>query len=448
MALLLIQEDAEIREKLAFSLESTFGDDVVQAGDFSEALARVKESGASVSLILYDVGAAEQPATNPRTSELQELHALTAHSPMMLCEDAKKRPLPKLPWKLLAGIERADMIPRLIQALTRLCEEGAIDLRQNEEDFCKIKTKLLLSVCPLEGDIYIRLSERKFVKLFREGDAFDLDDMEKYTVRKGVEHLYLRRESLPEFIQKYCSDLQKVLASVQSLTPQDAARVHASIYETVQECGRRIGFTKDVQQVAKHHVQLVLKQMGKNPRLGQVLERIRASNDQYIGSHSLTVGYLACAIAYHLEWGSEVTFHKLTLAAFLHDVTLEDHALAHCNTLAEVKDLGYSAEVIADYKTHPIKSSQIAQQFHEVPADVDTIILQHHERPDGTGFPRGIGHAYIAPLAAVFIVAHDMAQHFIDHDQNLLLEDFVARTREQYKTSQFRKVMEAVEKLN
>jgi hypothetical protein len=73
--------------------------------------------------------------------------------------------------------------------------------------------------------------------------------------------------------------------------------------------------------------------------------------------------------------------------------------------------------------------------------------MQHHERPDATGFPRGIGHSYMAPLAMVFIVAHDMAQYFLDHQSRMDIGEFTANSRDAYKGSQFKKIIDAVEKL-
>lgn len=454
MAVLLIQEEAEIREKLAFSLESTFGGEVKQAANFAEAAQLVKSSlvaagmkvGTEIDLIVYDMGL-DLEKSRPKPSDIEALYALTSLSPCVVCQDPQSQNAPRLRWKVLSNVDRTEIIANLLRSLTQFTQGGTLHLGANEGDFCKIKTQLLLSVCPLKGDIFIRLSDTKYVKLFREGDAFDMNDMEKYTIKKGVAFLYLRKKDIQEFIEKYNADLQKIIRSAQNLNVQEAAKLHESIYETAQEIGSRIGFTKDVQALARAHMQLSIKQMGKSPKLSTLLEKIKSYQGQYIGSHSAIIGYMACAIASHLDWGSDVTFHKLTLAAFLHDVTLTDHKLAHCNSLEEVKKFGYKPEVVAAYKQHPIQTSQIARQFQEVPPDVDVIILQHHERPDGSGFPRGLAHSYIAPLAMVFMVAHDMAQYFLDHGGRMDVKDFLAIARENYKTSHFRKIIDAIEKL-
>ena len=48
----------------------------------------------------------------------------------------------------------------------------------------------------------------------------------------------------------------------------------------------------------------------------------------------------------------------------------------------------------------------------------------------------------------VFMVAHDMAQHFLSHGASKLDRDaFLVAARERYTTSQFRKILDAIEKL-
>ena len=48
--------------------------------------------------------------------------------------------------------------------------------------------------------------------------------MEKYTVQKGIEYLYLRKADVGEFIQKYNADLQKIVQTVQNSRSRSWAR--------------------------------------------------------------------------------------------------------------------------------------------------------------------------------------------------------------------------------
>ena len=67
-------------------------------------------------------------------------------------------------------------------------------------------------------------------------------------------------------------------------------------------------------------------------------------------------------------------------------------------------------------------------------------LLQHHERPDGTGFPLGIIGTKIAPLAALHIIVHDIVQAFLR--ENIPPEKFVVERKQYYLVGAFRQIIE------
>jgi response regulator RpfG family c-di-GMP phosphodiesterase len=148
-----------------------------------------------------------------------------------------------------------------------------------------------------------------------------------------------------------------------------------------------------------------------------------------------------------MKWGSDTTFNKLTLASFLHDICLTNNDLAAISTLEELdkEKAKFTKQEYDEFKQHPVFAAEMAKKMSEVPPDVDVIIRQHHEKPDGTGFPRGLGHAYIAPLACVFIVAHDLARFTLKSGKDFKIEAFIESAREKYKSAQFKKVMSCIE---
>ena len=47
-------------------------------------------------------------------------------------------------------------------------------------DFCRISAPLLVATSPLRADVFIGLSDKKFIKIFKEVDTFEPSDLEKY----------------------------------------------------------------------------------------------------------------------------------------------------------------------------------------------------------------------------------------------------------------------------
>ena len=80
-----------------------------------------------------------------------------------------------------------------------------------------------------------------------------------------------------------------------------------------------------------------------------------------------------------------------------------------------------------------------------VPADVDQIILQHHELKDGSGFPRGLTSSRISPMASLFIIVEDLLT-FLEgaEDMEEKVSLFLKHRESQYNSGNFKKVFDAV----
>jgi HD-GYP domain-containing protein (c-di-GMP phosphodiesterase class II) len=223
--------------------------------------------------------------------------------------------------------------------------------------------------------------------------------------------------------------------------------------ESIQEMGNKLGFTPEVQTITKKSVAKTIEAVRNAPKLSALLLQIRKEKDKYISAHSMLLAYISCALATKMEWSSETTYQKLTLAAFLHDAHLINHELAKIETLSELeKKMNlFSPEEIKAFKEHPIIAAEIARKFHEVPPDVDSIVAQHHERPDGSGFPRGLSHTRIGPLTSVFIVAHDIVSYLFKNDKvdqgNVSFNQFILENQGMYQFGNFKKVLLAVPKI-
>ena len=105
----------------------------------------------------------------------------------------------------------------------------------------------------------------------------------------------------------------------------------------------------------------------------------------------------------------------------------------------EFNEDAYSAEEKEIFLQHPLKAKEIAQNLQEAPLDTATIVYQHHEKSDGSGFPQGIQSNKIHPLASLFIVSHDLV-HYILTNKNWTLQSFLTKSKSKYKGANFVKV--------
>ena len=73
-------------------------------------------------------------------------------------------------------------------------------------EFCKVDILRLQDVKVVIADVYLKLSENKYLKVIPEKSAVDWPRLEKYYA-KGVEFLYVRQEQFDQFSKLYSTVL-------------------------------------------------------------------------------------------------------------------------------------------------------------------------------------------------------------------------------------------------
>lgn len=432
MNILLFHPQKEILDITRFCLESEMNLVVLPASSFQEAMDILLDEHA-VDLVITS----QQPATDKL---FKYLLSTSTNMPIIVIDETTADGTEIYPDLKILGHVPSSQVP---QKLIPLINKHFYNILNASEspDYCRIQTSLLLRVTPLRGDIFIRLSNVKYVKLFKTGSVFSQEDLEKYLVRRKVSFLYVKKSDTGEFVEKFKQDIASLVANA---NPEDPALSNtvAEVQDVIQELTMRIGFTPEIQAIAKSNVELAVKAVGASPKLSKILASSPLSSKNYISSHSMLLANIACSIATQMEWPSDTTFQKLVLAALFHDFVFNDPSLARISTKKQIENnpIPFTPEQIKLIETHPIKSAEVIKSMDEIPSDVDIIVLQHHERPNGTGFPKGLRSNQIAPLASVFIVAHDIVDQLTATAGQFDLKKFVKNTEALYQNATFKKI--------
>jgi len=129
--------------------------------------------------------------------------------------------------------------------------------------------------------------------------------------------------------------------------------------------------------------------------------------DPYTAGHQLRVSHLATAMGRELGLPAE-RLEGLRLGGMIHDIGkiyLPAEILSRPGRLSETE--------FALVKTHSEVGSDIVRTV-DFPWPVAEMILQHHERQDGSGYPNGLGGNQVlleAQILAVADVVEAMASH-------------------------------------
>jgi putative nucleotidyltransferase with HDIG domain len=131
------------------------------------------------------------------------------------------------------------------------------------------------------------------------------------------------------------------------------------------------------------------------PLLSDVLE----ATDRQLLNHSSRVSFYATLIGNRLNLASEEQ-KSLTMGAFLHDIGKAGIALHH---FPDSQHQG-SSDSTDIHKEHPEKGARLIRHAG-LSAEISQIILCHHERWDGQGYPHGLRGEGIPLLARIVALA-------------------------------------------
>ena len=129
--------------------------------------------------------------------------------------------------------------------------------------------------------------------------------------------------------------------------------------------------------------------------------------DPYISGHQKRVSMLALAIAREMGF-SKREIERIKVAAMVHDIgkiSIPTEILSKPDKLAEIE--------FSLIKTHSRTGHDILMNIN-FPWTVEEIVLQHHERIDGSGYPQGLNDDEIlieAKIIAVADVVEAMSSH-------------------------------------
>jgi len=180
-----------------------------------------------------------------------------------------------------------------------------------------------------------------------------------------------------------------------------AAIENARLFEQSQQ---EIAVRKRAEEELRHALEKLRKTLGATI---QAMSVTVETKDPYTAGHQRRVANLARAIATEMGLSQE-QIEGIRMAGGIHDIgkiAIPAEVLSTPNRLN-----GFQWGMI---KTHPKVGYDILKEI-EFPWPVAQIVLQHHERLDGSGYPQGLSGEEIlleARVLAVADVVEAMASH-------------------------------------
>jgi response regulator RpfG family c-di-GMP phosphodiesterase len=323
----------------------------------------------------------------------------------------------------------------------------------NESGYCRIGIDFLSILDGINKNLYIRIGADRYIKIFNEDDTTDILDIKKYK-SKGISYLYLQRATAMWVINQIQNQISIFLkANNFRFVLRGASESAEKRFEQkILRINDEVHVDKEFKETIDHAVERIRTLVEKEKTVEHYLKNLKEKQDDYAlftQKMNLT-SLISCLLAKQLDWISKSTMDKLVYASVLCDITLAVRpqllSIATFQEFEKIKDT-LSDEDQKIFLSHPKDAGfLIKKYFQTAPPDTDALAYQHHEMPDGHGFPQGLKAEKISPLSALFIIANDFSYYFLKDDEPSV-DDFVLKAHSRYDYVNFRKIIKALEKL-
>lgn len=434
MKILLIDDEPDVLDLLQLLISLEFSDAVIlSAMNGLEAMEKVK-THPDITMVFCDYN---MPKMNGGAffSEFRKIHPST---PFLLVssEDPEKHG----EFKNAKHFHHIDkpFSDKIIYNKILQITSGAPEPVKTQ-DYVAIDLELLFRLKKVNCALYLKISSDKFVKVIHSGSEFSVSEVDRFR-SKNIEELYVERFEFENFIKDFKKNVFSQMAWEKAKT-QDKIDVLAGDMSLVQKASKIFGWSPQVIQLAQENISVVINVLKTETAFDKLNDLLKNQRNKKLTSHTMILAIMLTDIGKRLNWDSNKTIEKLTFAALLHDLTLDDDLFADKQTLIMADDftaLKTTPEGNALFN-HPINAAQLTLNWPLCPPDVDVIIRQHHERPDGQGFPLELPAFKISPLSALFIMCEDVIYHsYVEPDADLKAY-FLAR-REFYAREPFKAI--------
>ena len=394
--ILLVDDDESLSDTLKTMLERK-GLEVICASDGVSAKSLIAME--RIDIVLSDI-------RMPNLNGIELLHFIKRTKPLPVIlmtgfaeisetkdayELGAKGFLPK-PFK---AAELLDLIDSVLKAKKETPQEVNVD-----DQFSRLRIEEFVTGKEINYDIYIRLSESKYVKLAGQGESIPLERVTKYR-EKNVNYLYMTKE-----------DFRKYLGFTVIL----AGKVALS--ETVEHerklkflTNASMGFVKDLYvedvdldqfSMATDLLMTTIGVMGQDPQALAIFEVIKQHSD-FLYAHSLAVSLYSVLIAKEVGWSSPRTCMRLAMCGLIHDLGKKELP----KEIIEKPRLMLTPDELKLLETHPARGAELLRFLQGLPEDVAVVAMQHHEDCKGTGYPGRLTRHRIMPLSRLVAVANE-----------------------------------------
>lgn len=307
-----------------------------------------------------------------------------------------------------------------IQPKENVASESSEEAEILDSKFTRLKIDEMFNDEVAIFDLYIRISQNRYIKVLHEGEISSSEQMRKYSAG-GTQYLYFLSDDRADYIG-YQNELTKKDLAKGNINEGKILKNLKSVTEKYIEEVQVKGIQPQLIEEGKLICQNMFDFTQKDKSLKKVLGSLEDFNPALF-SHSFLVCFFCTVIAKNLEWVGTKTLESLALGGLFHDIGLVQLP----QEISNKKEEELNPEELALFRQHPVMGTKALDGIPSITPSIKQIVLQHHEASNGAGFPHGLTATKIFPLAKILGLADSFSGYIVDRECSPLdgIKDFL-----------------------
>ncbi len=239
----------------------------------------------------------------------------------------------------------------------------------------------------------------KYIKLNHAGDSYTA--IFNSLLVKGATHVFFKTAEIEDLLNSY----QKKMSEATNDFPDEIYReLQVKEVETAMLLAQSFilnsGLSPEIKSMIDSSNRRIQNVFKDSADIKALLSEFKKSCSSQFYKMSFT-NYVCSLVLSHFPWKLSLFLDKLMLASTLCDLCLTSQDFEDLKVYQEGK-----GPLTDKVKNHPNEVIEVIKaDLPLITLETINIIKQHHELPDGKGFPTGINHTRISQLSTIFIIS-------------------------------------------
>lgn len=312
-------------------------------------------------------------------------------------------------------------------------------IEYNDQKYYKVNINFLLKLKDFYFDTYLLLSENKLIK-YTSSDFNNHDRLTNLKEKNVSNHdyfLYMDQKNIQKYL-KQKNAITKLKSSINKTTTFLLKDFHEDI-ELINELFKRSGLETEKIQFLQNINSRSHKIIAQEGSLNKVFKEYKSKNKYSLIKKEMVVLLTTYTLKLHPNIDDEQIF-KANCAILTSDLTLSEQEFwdSYKKPLDDLPD---------KILKHPFNASLLLPKNDFWQSEtIQSLVLNHHEKPDGSGFPKGISHSRFDLFLSVYYLSNLFIDKYLDeglkvNKQKKILDEINAECK-RYVSINFKKALE------